>query len=154
LRHRGALARVERYRGCDERLRRLGAELRRLAHLGREPLGEVFGSPSSLYPRRPERRGRCAMPRAAGYALAGVPNDERGFILCDAHGQIAGTVVGGRRRDGLPIKQGGLAAQQADAAAEAVAARAGTDVEPQPFRPVLRGVLLTGRGQQWTRGSE
>src|SRR3954453_6173838 len=32
-----------------------------------------------------------ALPRAVGYALAGVPNDERGFILCDAHGQVAGT---------------------------------------------------------------
>jgi hypothetical protein len=33
-------------------------------------------------------------------------------------------------------------------------ARAGADVEPQPFRPVLRGVLLTGRGQQWMRGPD
>jgi sulfide:quinone oxidoreductase len=24
-------------------------------------------------------------------------------------------------------------------------------VDPQPFRPVLRGVLLTGRGQAWMR---
>jgi len=52
----------------------------------------------------------------------------------------------------FPIKQGGLAAQQADAAAEAIAALAGADVDPQPFRPVLRGVLLTGRGQAWMRG--
>jgi sulfide:quinone oxidoreductase len=35
--------------------------------------------------------------------------------------------------------------------AEAIAARAGADVRPQPFRPVLRGVLLTGRGQAWVR---
>ena len=48
----------------------------------------------------------------------------------------------------FPIKQGGLAAQQAGAAAESIAAEAGADIEPQPFRPVLRGVLLTGRGQR------
>ena len=51
----------------------------------------------------------------------------------------------------FPIKQGGLAAQQADAAAEAIAAEAGADIAPQPFRPVLRGVLLTGRGRRWIR---
>lgn len=44
----------------------------------------------------------------------------------------------------FPIKQGGIATQQADAAAQAIAARAGAPVEPEPFRPVLRGVLLTG----------
>jgi hypothetical protein len=27
----------------------------------------------------------------------------------------------------------------------------GADVEPQPFRPVLRGVVLTGRGSAWIR---
>jgi sulfide:quinone oxidoreductase len=53
----------------------------------------------------------------------------------------------------FPVKQGGLAAQQADAVAEEIAARAGADVRPQPFRPVLRGVLLTGRGQAWMRNA-
>jgi sulfide:quinone oxidoreductase len=50
-----------------------------------------------------------------------------------------------------PIKQGGVATQQADAAAEAIAARAGADVEPQPFRPVLRGLLLTGATPRYMR---
>jgi sulfide:quinone oxidoreductase len=44
----------------------------------------------------------------------------------------------------FPVKQGGIATQQADAVAEAIAARAGAPVEPAPFRPVLRGLLLTG----------
>jgi sulfide:quinone oxidoreductase len=51
----------------------------------------------------------------------------------------------------FPVKQGGLAAQEADAAAQAIAAAAGADVDPQLFRPVLRGVLLTGRGRRWVR---
>ena len=50
-----------------------------------------------------------------------------------------------------PIKQGGVATQQADAAAEAIAARAGADVDPQPFRPVLRGLLLTGATPRYMR---
>ena len=37
--------------------------------------------------------------------------------------------------------------------AEAIAAHAGADVDPQPFRPVMRGVLLTGRGQAWMRNA-
>jgi sulfide:quinone oxidoreductase len=44
----------------------------------------------------------------------------------------------------FPIKQGGLGTQQADAAAEEIAARAGAEIDPQPFHPILRGKLLTG----------
>jgi sulfide:quinone oxidoreductase len=42
------------------------------------------------------------------------------------------------------VKQGGIAAQQADTAAELIAREAGAPVVPKPFRPVMRGVLLTG----------
>jgi sulfide:quinone oxidoreductase len=42
------------------------------------------------------------------------------------------------------IKFGGIAAQQADAAAESIAALAGAQVKPRPFHPVVEGVLLTG----------
>jgi sulfide:quinone oxidoreductase len=42
----------------------------------------------------------------------------------------------------FPIKFGGIASQQADTAAEAIAALAGAPVEPQPFHPVLRAILL------------
>ena len=44
----------------------------------------------------------------------------------------------------FPVKQGGLAAQQADTVAEHVAASYGASVEPSPFRPALRGMLFTG----------
>jgi sulfide:quinone oxidoreductase len=97
-----------------------------------------------------------ALPRAVGRGLAGLANDERGFVVCDAHGQVSGTDTVWAAGDAttFPVKQGGIAAQQADAAAEAIAARAGADVEPRPFHPVLRGVLLTGRGQHWMRGPD
>ncbi len=103
---------------------------------------------------RPLDAGRVvALPRAVGPALAGVANDAGGFIRCDEHGQAHGSATVWAAGDAIafPIKQGGLAAQEADAVAEAIAARAGADVSPQPFRPVLRGVLLTGRGQAWMR---
>jgi sulfide:quinone oxidoreductase len=97
-----------------------------------------------------------ALPRAVGRAPAGIATDERGFVVCDPHGQVAGTDMVWAAGDAtaFPIKQGGLAAQQADAAAEAIASRVGADVEPQPFHPVLRGVLLIGRGQRWMRGPD
>jgi sulfide:quinone oxidoreductase len=89
-----------------------------------------------------------ALPRLVGPGFPGLPSDEDGFILTDDHGKVdgledvyaAGDVVA------FPIKQGGIAAQQADAVAEAIAARAGADLDPQPFRPVMRGLLLTGSG--------
>jgi sulfide:quinone oxidoreductase len=51
----------------------------------------------------------------------------------------------------FPVRQGGLAAQQADAAAELIAAEADATVEPAPFRPVLRGLLLTGSEPSYMR---
>jgi sulfide:quinone oxidoreductase len=92
-----------------------------------------------------------ALPRAAGPALRGVPSDDRGFIPADRHGKVADAVWVAGDALAFPVKQGGLAAQEADAAAQAIAAAAGADVDPQLFRPVLRGVLLTGRGRRWMR---
>src|ERR1019366_1999709 len=42
------------------------------------------------------------------------------------------------------IKHGGVSSQQADAAAESIAALAGAPLTPQQFHPVIRGMLLTG----------
>ena len=59
----------------------------------------------------------------------------------------------GRLGDGIafPVKFGGLAAEQADAAAADIAAEAGAVVERAPFRPVLRGRLLTASGPRYLR---
>jgi sulfide:quinone oxidoreductase len=94
-----------------------------------------------------------ALPRAVGPHIAGLPSDREGFIGVDRHGRVGGSECVWAAGDAIsfPVKQGGLAAQQADAAAEAIAAFAGADVEPEPFRPVLRGMLMTGRGRQWMR---
>jgi sulfide:quinone oxidoreductase len=45
----------------------------------------------------------------------------------------------------LPVKQGGVGAQQADTAAAGIAHLAGAAEAPKPLRPVIRGMLLTGR---------
>ena len=94
-----------------------------------------------------------ALPRAVARGVGGLRTDERGFIRTDAHGRVESAPGVWAAGDAIafPIKQGGLAAQQADAAAESIAAEAGADVEPRPFHPVLRGVLLTGRSRRWIR---
>jgi sulfide:quinone oxidoreductase len=94
-----------------------------------------------------------SLPVAAPNAPRGVPTDQRGFVPVDRHGKVEGVEDVWAAGDviAFPVKQGGLAAQQADAVAEAIASRAGADIEPQPFRAVLRGVVLTGRGKEWVR---
>jgi hypothetical protein len=71
----------------------------------------------------------------------------------DLHGRVEGQddVYAAGDATTSPIKQGGIATQQADAAAEAIAARAGAPVDPKPFRPVLRGLLLTGSTPRYMR---
>lgn len=87
-----------------------------------------------------------ALPELVGPAIPGLPADEHGFIPIDGHSRVKGAQDLYAAGDGttFPIKQGGLATQQADAAAEHIAARLGADLDPKPFRPVLRGKLITG----------
>ena len=101
--------------------------------------------------RRIEVDRVVALPHLLGRAPAGVPADEDGFLHVDAHCKVTGVDHIWAAGDGIafPVKFGGLAADQADAAAEAIAALAGAAVTPQPFKPVLRGRLLTGRGERW-----
>jgi sulfide:quinone oxidoreductase len=87
-----------------------------------------------------------AVPQLHGPSLAGLPHDGGGFIPTDTEGRVPGTsdiYAAGDATQFRP-KQGGLAAQQADAVAAAIAVDVGADVKPMPFRPVLRGLLLTG----------
>ncbi|MEA2469109.1 MAG: sulfide:quinone oxidoreductase [Thermoleophilaceae bacterium] len=87
-----------------------------------------------------------ALPVTTPIPIEGVPRDRHGFVPVDSHGHVRGVDDVYAAGDGtwFPVKQGGLACQQADAAAESIAAQAGARIEPRPFRPVLRGKLLTG----------
>jgi sulfide:quinone oxidoreductase len=94
-----------------------------------------------------------ALPRLVGVAVAGIPQDSAGFVHTDAFGRIPALDDVYAAGDGtsFPIKQGGLAAQQADAAASSIAEKAGAPVELTPFDPVLRGLLLTGSQPEYLR---
>jgi sulfide:quinone oxidoreductase len=94
------------------------------------------------------------LPVPVGPAIPGLPATADGFIGVDEHGAVPGLagVYAAGDATTFPIKQGGLAAQQAVAAAEAIAARHGADLAPRPYHPVLRGMLLTGARGRWLVG--
>jgi sulfide:quinone oxidoreductase len=93
------------------------------------------------------------LAQVAGPALPGLPSDALGFIPVDDHCRVAGLQDVYAAGDGtnFVVKQGGIATQQADAAAEAIAARMGAGVVPSPMRPTLRGMLLTGIAPTYMR---
>ena len=85
--------------------------------------------------------------------MPGLPADAEGFLVTDDHARVQGVpdVYAAGDITAYPIKQGGIACQHADAAAEHIAARAGAPIEPEPFTPVLRGLLLTERWARFLR---
>jgi sulfide:quinone oxidoreductase len=87
-----------------------------------------------------------ALPRLHGPRIEGIPQTFEGFVPVDPHGHVAGLagVYAAGDITTFPVKQGGIATQQADAAAQAIAAELGADLVPRPFKPVLRGLLVTG----------
>jgi sulfide:quinone oxidoreductase len=94
------------------------------------------------------------VPTLHGTAPRGIPADADGFIPTDTHGRLNGVADVYAAGDGttFPIKQGGIATQQADAIAEVIAKRAGAPLEPRGFRPVMRSMVLTGRKPLFLRG--
>ncbi|HEY2372100.1 MAG TPA: FAD-dependent oxidoreductase [Gaiellaceae bacterium] len=94
-----------------------------------------------------------ALPRQRGHLVEGLPQDERGFVATDEFGRVEGLtdVYAAGDLTRTSIKQGGIAAQEADAVASAIAAELGAPVKPTPVRPILRGLLLTGTVPQFLR---
>jgi sulfide:quinone oxidoreductase len=105
--------------------------------------GTIMLSPGD---RHLDAQSVIALPLIEGQQIAGLPTDDRGFIPIDHHARVHGVDDVYAAGDGtsFPIKQGGIATQQADALAEHIAERAGAPIEPKPFHPILRGKLLTG----------
>jgi sulfide:quinone oxidoreductase len=93
------------------------------------------------------------VPRLVGPRLRGIACGAGGFIDTDPHGRVCGLddVFAAGDATAFPVKQGGLAAQEADAVAEVIAASVGAEIDPQPFQPILRGLLLTGGRPRYLR---
>jgi sulfide:quinone oxidoreductase len=109
-----------------------------------------------VVPGRAIRTDRVvSIPVPEGRRIPGMPEGARGFVRTDEYGRVEGRddVYAAGDMTTFPLKQGGIAAQQADAAAESIAALAGAAVTPRPFRPVLRGLLLTGLSPRYLAAS-
>ena len=93
------------------------------------------------------------LPQLEGPRIHGLPCNHAGFLPTDSYGRVRSSpsVFAAGDVTTFPLKHGGIAAQEADAVAETIAALAGAPVRPSPFRPVLRGVLLTGRAARYLR---
>ena len=88
-----------------------------------------------------------ALTHLRGPRLRGLPHESGGFVRVDDYGRVRGVdrvwAVGDMTT--RPLRQGGLAAQQADVAVADIAAQiAGSHVEVHPYQPKLQGMLLTG----------
>ena len=104
--------------------------------------GEVVINPGD---RRLQVDRVIALPELYGPRVRGIPLGENGFIRVNPYGQVpdAGPIYAAGDAVEFAVKHGGIASQQADVAAQSIAALAGAPVTPQPFNPVIHGMLIT-----------
>jgi sulfide:quinone oxidoreductase len=121
---------------------------------GTHPVKYENGSLSVVPGAQIEADAVVSLPRLEGRHIEGLPYDSEGFIPVDDHARIPGLAHAYAVGDvtNFPVKQGGIATQQADVAAEAIALELGCDVEANPLDPVLRGILWTGSKPRYLFG--
>jgi sulfide:quinone oxidoreductase len=129
--------------GVRELLEQRGIDVRTSSYASTERPGWLRLSPGD---RSIQADAIVTLPRLTGPLIRGIPCTKDGFIRTDACGRVftCERVYAVGDATDFPVKQGGLAAQQADAAAAAIAADLGASAEPQPFHPILHAALLTG----------
>lgn len=134
-------------------VRRLLEERGVALHTGSYPAEYRDGGLQLVPEGRIEADRVVALPRLRGPRLDGLPQTLHGFIPIDAYGRVTGLedVYAAGDISNFPVKQGGIATQMADVAAQTIASHVGADVRAEPFRPVLRGLLLTGGSPRYLR---
>jgi sulfide:quinone oxidoreductase len=87
-----------------------------------------------------------AVPELRGPRITGVPTDAWGFITTDSLGAVTGLpdVYAAGDMTSFPIKQGGLATQQADLIAQRIASNYGAAVKEPRVQHVLRAQMVGG----------
>jgi sulfide:quinone oxidoreductase len=135
-----------------ERLERAGIELRADA----APRAFADGVLTLASGEAVEAGAAVALPGLQVPPLGGVPQEpDGGFVPVDEHGRVTGLddVYAAGDVTAYPVKQGGVSVRQAQAVAECLAARAGAPLTPEPFEPLLRGMLLTGAQPSYLQSS-
>jgi sulfide:quinone oxidoreductase len=105
--------------------------------------GEVVINPGD---RRLHVDRVIALPELYGPCVRGIPLSQHGFLRVNPYGRVLaaeGVYAAGDCTE-FPVKHGGVSAQQADVVAQSIAAESGASVTPEPFHPVIHGMLLTG----------
>jgi sulfide:quinone oxidoreductase len=97
-----------------------------------------------------------ALPGLQVPPIAGLSQGPRGFLTTDLRMRVEGAegVYAVGDVSWFPVKQGGLAAQQADVAASCIARTFDPDIDCPPFQPRLRAALLTGDGPIYLRAGQ
>ena len=131
------------------RLEEAGVSLRTGAHADRVVEGRLNLESGEML----ERAAVIALPALRVPPIAGLPVRNDGFVRTDVSMRVAGLERAWAAGDAIwfPVKQGGLAAQQADVAARGIAAAVGAHVPSEPFQPVLRAALITGGAPEFLR---
>jgi len=141
-------------RGVAEAMARLLEDRRIEVVIGTHPVRFEDGRLETVPTGKLPFDAVVSLPKLEGRRIRGIPHDLEGFVRTDSHCRVldcehvyaAGDVTS------FPVKQGGLATQQADVAAEAIAASLGAEIGPHEFDPILRGVLWTGGEPRYLQG--
>ncbi len=125
-----------------------GIDLRRRLTIGRLEGGRLLDLRGNVLAQADRV---VALPLLAGPRVRGLPHDRDGFIPVDEQSAIRGVRGAFAAGDAttIPYKQGGLAAQQGDIAARAIARAAGADVAVGALHPMLRAHLAAGSSPTW-----
>ncbi len=95
-----------------------------------------------------------ALPHFTGPGIAGLPRDPQGFVPATwTDSRVPGLervfVIGDA--GGFPVKQGGLACQQAQLAAHAICVALGIESDLEAWEPALRVAMWNGEGHRYMR---
>jgi sulfide:quinone oxidoreductase len=139
---------------ADEQTSALLAERRIDVISGARPLGFAAGRLRIDPGEDIETDAVITLPRLEGRRIEGIPHDKDGFVVVDEHGGVVGlerTYAAGDISS-LAFKQGAFSSQQADTAAEGIAAAVGVRIKPLAPGPRVRAVLWTGQGPRYLAG--
>ena len=133
----------------DRKLSRAGIAV----HAGAVVRGWRWGQLELLAGRTLQADRVIALPVQRGPSLEGLPTDAQGFVRTASDGSVPGAadVWAAGDASSFPVKQGGIACQQADSVAAAIAQRLGIEVEEIPFHPTLRGWVWDAGGGKFLR---
>ena len=126
-------------RTISRRLAEAGIDL----HTESEPIAFEDGSLALRGGGELEFDRVLAMAAVDGPRISGLPRDSEGFLPVDEFGRVSGApgIWAAGEVTSYPVRQPGLAAQQARVVAASIAREAGAKVRSEPFRPVVRGLL-------------